>query len=152
MPGKGGWTFIVITEIPKEKRGYFGMVKISGQIDSYQLNQVSLMPMKNGHLFLPVKAEIRKRIGKEAGEWVDLVLYSDQIALEESLMNVEEELLLCLQDEPRALKTYQQCTKTEQQAFIEWISSAKNDEAKVERIAQSIDRLAQNIKLDKKAI
>lgn len=148
MPGKGGWTFIVITEIPKEKRGYFGMVKISGQIDDYKLENVSLMPMKNGNLFLPVKAEIRKRIGKEAGAWVDLVLYSDTVALEESSLSTEEELLLCLEDEPNALKNYKKCSKAEKEAFIQWIDNAKNEEAKVERMVQAIDRLARSFKVE----
>ncbi|WP_199136510.1 YdeI/OmpD-associated family protein [Pedobacter sp. ASV12] len=150
MPGKGGWTFIVISEIPKEKRGYFGMVKISGWIDSYQLDNVNLMPMKNGNLFLPVKAEIRKHIGKEAGAWVDLVLYSNTVARAEHSLSTEEEFLLCLADEPLALKTYQKCSKEEQQALISWIDGAKNEDAKVERMVQAIDRLAMNQKMDKR--
>lgn len=150
MPGKGGWTFIVISEIPKAKRGYFGMVKVSGRIDNYALDHVNLMPMKNGNLFLPVKAEIRKHIGKEAGAWVDLVLYSDELASTKDSLSTAEEFLLCLEDEPIALKTYQKHNREEQQSLINWIDDAKNEAAKVERMAQAIDCLAKNLKMDKR--
>jgi hypothetical protein len=61
IPGKGGWTYVVINEIAPDKRAKFGWVKVRGSIDDYELNQYKLMPMGNGKLFLPVRAEIRKK-------------------------------------------------------------------------------------------
>jgi len=94
------------------------------------------MPMGNGNLFLPVKAEIRKKIKKEEGDFVHVVLYPDSSHLE-----VPEELLLCLQDEPTALKFFQSLSESEQNYYIQWIYSAKKEETKVKRVAQTINRL-----------
>lgn len=146
MPGKGGWTYIVITEIPKEKRAQFGMLKVSGKIDSYELKDINLMPMKNGHLFLPVKAEIRKVIGKQEGDWAQVILFAEEV-IEDEQLDDKEALLLCLGDEPKALETFLSYTETEQQAFINWIAETKNDKVKVNRIAKSIDLLLNKQKL-----
>ncbi|WP_187263453.1 YdeI/OmpD-associated family protein [Pontibacter beigongshangensis] len=136
FPGKGGWTYVAIPEVSKNEHAYFGIVKVSGSIDSFELKDVSLLPMGSGRMFLPVKAEIRKKIGKQEGDWVQLRLFA-----ENSLHNVREELLLCLQDEPTAFQSFLSCTEAEQQALVEWIFAAKTDDMKVARIVQTIDKL-----------
>ncbi len=97
------------------------------------------MPKGDGQLFLPVKAEIRKKIKKEAGDWVQVTLYADN-----TLQEAPEELLLCLQDEPAAYQNFLKCTDSEQKAIVDWIYTAKNDEIKVERIVQTIQKLQRN--------
>ena len=74
FPGKGGWTFAGIPEVPQDKNAPFGWVKVCGSIDDYELKYYKLMPMGNGKLFLPVKAAIRKKIGKNAGDFVRIKL------------------------------------------------------------------------------
>ena len=64
MEGKGGWTYAAIPEIVQDKHAYFGWIKVRGTIDDYEIANYHLMPMGNGQLFLSVKAEIRKKIGK----------------------------------------------------------------------------------------
>ena len=64
--GKGGWTYAAIPEIKPDKHAYFGWVRVRGSIDGYEIRAYHLMPMGNGKLFLPVKADIRKKIGKKA--------------------------------------------------------------------------------------
>ncbi|MFD2514021.1 DUF1905 domain-containing protein [Pontibacter locisalis] len=145
FPGKGGWTYAAIPEISPDKHAHFGWVRVKGSIDGYELKGYHLMPMGNGQLFLPVRAEIRKKIKKQAGDWVQVILYADNTPQE-----VPEELLLCLQDEPAAYKNFQSCTDGEQKAFVDWIYSAKTDETKVERIVQSINKLLSNQKLHEK--
>ena len=74
FPGKGGWTYAEIPEIPQDRKAHFGWVRVNGSIDGYPLNKHKLMPMGNGTLFLPVKAAIRKKIGKEEGDHVQIIL------------------------------------------------------------------------------
>src|SRR5688572_32294459 len=81
------------------------------------------MPMGNGKLFLPVKAGIRKKIGKEEGDYVHVILYPDTEPLE-----VPEEMLLCLKDEPAAFKFFNSISESEQKFYIQWIYSAKKEE------------------------
>ena len=66
FPGKGGWTYAVIPDISPGKRIPFGWVRVSGSIDAHELKRYKLMPMGNGQMFLPVKAEIRKIINKKS--------------------------------------------------------------------------------------
>ena len=140
-PGKGGWTFTVIPEIPPYKKARFGWVKVKGFIDDFELKQYKLMPMTGGTLFLPVRTEIRKKIGKKAGDWVHIILFEDNSPLE-----IPEELLLCLKDEPGAHKKFLSYTEGEQKAFIDWILSAKREETKVLRITQTIRKILEGQK------
>jgi hypothetical protein len=145
--GKGGWTYARIPEIIQDKNAHFGWVKVRGSIDGYEFNKYHLMPMGNGKLFLPVKAEIRKKINKKEGDTVRVILYPDNEPLE-----VPAEMLLCLRDEPAALRVFNSLSESEQKFYINWIYSAKKEETKVERLARSINRLARGLKLyDKEA-
>jgi hypothetical protein len=137
MSGKGGWTFAAIPEILQDKHAHFGLVKVKGTIDDYEISDYHLMPMGNGILFLPVKAEIRKKIGKNEGERVHLKLYSQNLPTV-----VPEDFLLCLQDEPTAHKKFNSLSPKEQKSILDWIYSVKSDETKVERIVQTIDKLS----------
>jgi len=145
FPGKGGWTFARIPEITQEKKAHFGWVKVKGTIDGYAISKYHLMPMGNGNLFLPVKAEIRKKINKKEGDKVHVVLYLDN----EPLV-VPEEMLLCLQDEPLALKFFNSLSESEQKFYIQWIYSAKKEDTKVDRMVKTINRLAKGLKLSDK--
>lgn len=136
-PGKGGWTYAIIPEIAKDQRARFGWVQVKGTIDDYAIQNYKLMPMGNGHLFLPVKAAIRKKIGKQAGDWVHVVLYKD-----DSEMEIPEALLLCLQDEPQTYQTFLSFTDGQRKEFIDWIAAAKTDATKVERLAETLRKVS----------
>jgi hypothetical protein len=140
--GKGGWTFTKIAGIKKEKGGKFGFRKVRGFIDDYEFRKFHLMPSKEGELFLPVKAEIRKQINKKDGDWVMVTLYAD-----DEPMDLPEELLVCLQDEPAAYSFFIKLSESEQKYYIQWIYSAKKEETKIERIAKTINRLNRGLKL-----
>lgn len=142
-PGKGGWTYAAIPEIAQNKKAPFGWVQVKGTIDDYELKQYKLMPMGNGKLFLPVKASIRKKIGKEAGDYVHVRLY-----LDESTLEIPEEILLCFKNEPQKIyKNFLNFTEGERKAYIDWIYSAKKEETQVERIAKMMERLQKGLRL-----
>jgi len=56
-------------------------------------------------------------------------------------------MLLCLQDEPIALKFFQSLSESEQKLYVQWIYSAKKEETKVDRLAKAINRLMRGLKL-----
>lgn len=136
FPGKGGWTYTEVPGVLQNKNAPFGFVRVRGSIDGYEIKGYHMMPMKNGKLFLPIKAAIRKKIGKQKGDYVHVILYADDLPNE-----LPEELKICLEDEPAAFEAFNACTHGEQKAFIDWIYSAKTEQTKAERIAKSIDAL-----------
>jgi len=142
LPGKGGWTYARIDEIPQDKKAHFGWVKVRGTIDGFEIRKYHLMPMGNGKLFLPVRAEIRKTIKKKEGDWVTIILYPDNEPLQ-----VPEEMMICLEDEPSALKFFSSLSESEQKFYIQWVYSAKKEETKIDRLAKTINRLVKGLKM-----
>jgi len=71
-PAKGGWTYVMWPE----SVDFFktrGLVKINGTIDGHPFRS-SFMATGQGVHMLPVKAEVRKVIGKDEGDSVTVCL------------------------------------------------------------------------------
>jgi Domain of unknown function (DUF1905)/Bacteriocin-protection, YdeI or OmpD-Associated len=132
---KTGWTYIEIPahiahEIkPDTKLGF----RVKGLIDNFPVKLLALLPMGEGDFIIPMNAQIRKAIRKEEGAMVMLNFEEDTDELPQS-----EELMICLEDEPKALEAFLNLPKGHQTYYSKWIESAKTIETKTKRISMTV--------------
>lgn len=134
--GKGGWTYIKLSGDLIKSSKAFGMMKVSGSIDSFTFEGKHLMPMGNGYVFLPVAKPIRKAIGKEEGDVVEIQFYRDEIP-----EKLPQELIDCLKDDPGKFELFNQLPKIEQKDWIEYIYSVEDVDLKSNRILKLLKSL-----------
>ncbi len=143
MDCKSGWTYTVIPEIAPNPHAPFGFVKVRGMIDGVEIRGYHLMPglKGSGEVFLSVKADLRRKIKKGAGDTIHVTLWRDDTPRE-----VPEELRLCIADDAAAAEFFASLSESQQQAYVKWIYSAKTEQTKIDRMAKTVAALANHEK------
>ncbi len=140
---KTGWTYIKVpVEIahqinPNVKKSY----RVKGLIDKTKIAAVALVPMGEGDFILPLNADLRKKIKKRKGDTVQV-----SITFDSSPLLVNEDLLLCLENEPKAKKYFDSLTPSHQRYFSNWINAAKTEATQTKRIVIILKAL--HLKMD----
>src|SRR5450631_379996 len=98
---KTGWSYIRIPAAiaGKLKPGIKKSFRVKGRLDDYEFSKTALLPMGEGNFIMPLKAAVRKAIGKNKGATVNVQMEEDKRELKPPA-----ELLDCLADEPKALE------------------------------------------------
>ncbi|MEO6357228.1 MAG: YdeI/OmpD-associated family protein [Ferruginibacter sp.] len=138
---KGGWHYLVITGIPVARKNSLGLIRVSGNIDTYELKQFNLLPMKDGCMLFPLKTALRKQIGKKEGDQVHVKLFAD-----DSPVVIPDDILLCLMDSPKAHQFFLSLSGSNQKYYIDWLEDAKRLETKTDRLIKTINRLEKGLK------
>lgn len=145
FPGKGGWTYVALPEVGPDSGNPFGWKEVRGSIDDFELVNYKLMPMGNGRLFLPVRAEIRKKIKKEEGDRVHVVLYQDN-----SEPEIPKEVMDCFElADPQLLKRFLQKPASERKTWLRRIAEVRLEDTRARRIAELLDQLAKEVESEK---
>ncbi|UAY51425.1 YdeI/OmpD-associated family protein [Ferruginibacter albus] len=136
---KTGWTYIELDAsiAQKLKPGNKKSFRVKGKLDDHPIKGIALMPMGDGKFIMALNATIRKEIGKRKGATLKVAIEEDK---EET--TVPQELLECLQDEPKAFENFKKLTKGHQNYYGNWIKSAKTEPTKAKRIAQAVNALS----------
>ena len=135
---KTGWTYIVMpVEIaqqlkPNNKKAF----RVKGMLDECKIAGVSTLPMGEGNFMIALNAAMRNNIKKLTGAVLKVSL-----TLDTNEPQPPAELLECLADEPNAAAQFQSLTKSHRNYFINYIATAKTDQTKARRIAQTINAL-----------
>ena len=139
MGEKTGWTYI---EVPadlaqKLKSGVRTSYRVKGKFDQYAFKGMAMIPMGGGKFIIPLKADVRKAMGKNKG-----AVLSVQMELDKEGYELNPDFMACLHDEPAAEKFFATLPGSHQRYFSRWIESAKTEPTRVKRIAMAVSALA----------
>ena len=136
---KTGWTYI---EIPSHtvqllKPGNKKTFRVLGKIDQVKFKGTALLPMGDGSFIMALNAGFRKKLNKRPG-----AMCMAELSVDASPVEINHELLECLEDEPAANTFFKTLTKGHQKYFSNWINAAKTTETKSKRIAEAVMALS----------
>ena len=138
IPGNGAWTYQLIIPNTKDIKGKWGDLKVSGNIDNFEIKNKNLGPMKNADKKMALNSEIRNSIGKGAGDFVNVTLYlEDQ---NEQKINENEMIFQCFKD-AEVFNHFKQLKVEEQNEIIKNINAVATENQKAEKIIKIIEKL-----------
>jgi hypothetical protein len=135
---KTGWTYITVPEqiaqqlMPGNKKSF----RVKGRLDDQPIAGVALLPMGGGNFIMALNSAIRKKIKKRKGAKLRVQLEPDK-----NTPQLPADFMECLSDEPRAKEFFKSLSKSHQNYYGAWISTAKMEATRVKRIAQAINAL-----------
>jgi hypothetical protein len=141
---KTGWSYIEISadqaqELKPNTRTSF---RVRGMLDSSAVSGMALMPMGDGNFIMALKADVRKRIHKNAGAML-------QVSIEEDTdykVEIPAELQEFFDFEPDASDFFFSLPKSHRDYFIKWIDQAKTAETRAKRIVNTANAALRKLK------
>ncbi|MBS1528821.1 MAG: DUF1905 domain-containing protein [Bacteroidetes bacterium] len=136
---KTGWTYIDIPADlalqlkPDNKKSF----RVRGMLDALPVNGLALMPMGDGNFIMALKADIRKKLHKNAGAML-------RCKLEEDLdykVDIPADLQECFDFEPEAVEFFNSLAKSHREYFIKWINEAKTSETRAKRVVNTMNAM-----------
>jgi hypothetical protein len=117
--------------------GTKGQVKIKATFDGHPYQGV-IANMGTGCHILGLRKDVRAAIGKKVGDRVLVTLEKDE---EERIVDLPEELEKLLTKNKAAKIFYDSLSFTNRKEYAVWISTAKKEETKQKRLADTLSKL-----------
>ncbi len=132
-------------EIPFDVEKEFGAkrVKVKATFDGIEYRG-SIVKMGLPCYMIGMTKEIRKKIGKEAGDTVVIEVEKDE---EDRIVELPEKMQEKLAMNKEAQAFYESLSYSAKRKYAQWILSAKKEETREKRILEAVEKLAQKIKL-----
>lgn len=131
-------------EPPFDVEEVFGAkrVKVLATFDG-AMYRGSLVRM-GGCYMLGITQEMRKRIGKDFGDTIQVTIEKDE---EERIVDTPVDFVSALNDNPQAQITFDSLSFSGKKDYVLWITDAKKAETRADRIEKSIGKLLEGKKL-----
>jgi hypothetical protein len=133
----GSWTIVKAPFDAKKLFGSAGYIRVKGTIDNVPFN-ISLMPMGDGVHCFPVKAKLRKLIGKDKGDSVTVILEKDDTEPE---LEIPSELKQAFKASKEAKKMFDSYSFSMQREHCRYISEGKKSETRMNRAVATVVKL-----------
>lgn len=136
---KTGWSYIFIPnaladKIKKDCRKSF---RVKGQLDGLAISGMATTPMGDGDFIIALKADLRKKLRKEAGAVLEVQLEEDK----DFKIELPEDLELCLSEEARLLEEFLKMPMSHRNWYINWLNSAKTEATRTKRLAKIVSAM-----------
>lgn len=131
-------------DIPFDVEAVFGAkrVKVKAWFDGIEYRG-SIVRM-GGCYWLGITQAMRKAIGKNPGDQVEVVVEKD---MEERVAEIPEDFQAALERNPEAKACYEKLSFTHQKEYRVWIAEAKRAETRLTRIDKALQMLVVKQKL-----
>jgi hypothetical protein len=116
----GTWTFASISMELANRAQLRARMRIRGTIDGTHFRS-SLMPARDGDVFVIVNKELREKIGKGHGEVVEMTW----VGILRRLLTVFPDLKKALSQNAKAETYFRKMAPSHRKAYVQWIEQAK---------------------------
>lgn len=131
-------------EPPFDVEEVFGSKRVKVNVTFDGIEYRGSIVKMGGIYMLGMTQEIRKKIGKDFGDTVEVSLQKDE---EDRIVELPADFTEALADNQQALQTYDKLSYTAKREYVLWITDAKKADTRLNRIHQSLERLALGKKL-----
>ncbi|KRQ87844.1 hypothetical protein ABG79_00009 [Caloramator mitchellensis] len=131
-------------EIPFDVEEIFGAkrVKVKARFNEKEYRG-SIVSM-GGCYMIGITQAIRKEIGKDIGDLITVEIEKDE---DERVVEIPEDFEKLLDENPKAKEFFNKLSYTNKKEYITWITSAKKEETRKNRIEKTIELLKDEKKL-----
>jgi ABC-type lipoprotein release transport system permease subunit len=142
--GVGTWHFANVPIDVEKEFGKKGQVQVKASVNG-KVFYNSLLPHGNGKHYIVLGEHIRDQAGVKVGDTIIMTIEADERA---RIVEPPVDLEMALAKNKVALEYFTKLANSYKKRYVEWITSARKEETRAERIVKAVEKLANGEKLD----